>query len=86
MPRILVGTSDGSFHCVKDALTLWSLEESLTETVCSLFADALDHSLTTGIDGKQDGSAFSGDESVSGSLLARFSHRVQRHFSLFSVC
>ena len=82
MPRILVGTSDGSFHCVKDAHTLWTLEESLTETVCSLFADALDHSLTTGIDGKQDGSAFSGD----GSLFTRFSHRVQRHVSMFSVC
>ncbi len=80
LPRLMVGTGDGSFHCLKDSSILWTLEESLTETTCSLIVD-LDKPASEGkywYNVKK--------ESLHNlSLFSQFLIRIQRHAFLLTV-
>ena len=73
LPRFIIGTADGSFHCVKDNSLLWSMEESLTETVSSLFIDAYGVNDKLMMEVKE--------EAVNKNLINAFHSRVTRHIN-----
>jgi hypothetical protein len=80
--RVAVVTQDGSFHCVREEIVLWTLEESVTKTSAFLMID-----LPTANRATADFDELGPDSRLhqSDSFPVRFMNRWKKHIGDFLV-